>query len=330
MSQQEIPETMRLKMLKFHPRATGFIGFLIALVGLVGPLGAQNDPLELVISRGDVKGRFVVNGDVTYTLSSGIVGLKVFGGETGQGSDNPLFCFDFSSEPHTVNLKIDGESSAVTTGTRVLANELGLTSALQYQLSAKTISISPASDVACFFRSYNDLSQSLESEFGLYGVAPPSTSTPSAPPQGVIFSDNFSALARLDVGFEGDGTANNDGTVSYSILLTNRSVFDISSLALQQSIPYGVDVTIDSCTVNGNVSSICQNTDEDTLRFVGFTLAAGATLEIEITASRNANWPTASPPITALPIYLAAATPTLSNIVYDVAELTLAPEPASP
>ncbi|HEY7906639.1 MAG TPA: hypothetical protein VIC53_06925, partial [Wenzhouxiangella sp.] len=134
-----MPHTRRLSL----PLIT-----LIALLGLtVWPALAKAE-LKLLINKGETVGRFVIDGDVEYNLTSGVVGMDVFLGKDAAGADNPLFCFDFSSQDQTVTLDI-------ASGAQALAQELKLTSALQYQLTAQTISITPSSDVACFFRAYN-------------------------------------------------------------------------------------------------------------------------------------------------------------------------------
>lgn len=279
---------------------------LIALLGLaVWPALAKAE-LKLLINKGESVGRFVINGDVEYNLTSGVVGMDVFLGKGAAGADNPLFCFDFSSQDQTVTLDI-------ATGAQALAQELKLTSALQYQLTAQTISITPSSDVACFFRAYNVTSDTLEADFGLYGEAPTAPSTSND----VIFFDDFAGIADLEVAFSGVVPA--QGGVSYDITITNNSAFSLNSLAFQQAIPAGLAVaeTAVSCQVSGATNSaVCVDAKKDTLRYEGFTLAAGQSLELSVTATGT----------TPLTVYAAVAAPTISGAAFDVDQVTLTPQ----
>lgn len=275
--------------------------------------------LTLLINQGQVQGRFLVDGDVTYATGTGVVSMDVSLSDEGSGGQNPLMCFDFSDEAYAVKLRISSDSSAATDGSRMLVDALGLTSALQYQLGAKTISVSPATDVACFFKAFDSTTDVLTKDFGLYGQPP--TTTSAAP--GVVFQDNFLANPKLDLSVTTPSSPDNNGAVSYTIVATNNSAFSVSSLALQQSIPLGLDATVTSCQVNGQASTaVCDTAKQDTLRYVGFTLASGESLELGVSVSRNGNWPSVA---SSLPIFAAIAAPTLTGIAYDVYETTVAP-----
>ncbi len=302
----------------FRPSMTGFNALILGLMLCVSPIVAQAQ-LKLLINQGQTQGQFSIDGDVTYATGTGLVSMDVLLNDQAADAQNPLMCFDFSDSDPAVKLQLKSQSSTGSGGSRLLVDKLGLTSALQYQLAAKTIAITPSSDVACFFKAFDASSQTLGNVFGLYGQAPSASSTI---PQGVIFQDNFSAVPSLDVAFTTVTSPASNGSVSYSIVATNNSPFSLGSLALQQTVPLGLDVTV-SCSVNGQSSTpVCTTARIDTLRYVDFTLAAGASLELQITASRNANWPSS---LTALPIFVAFAAPTLTNIAFDVAETTVNP-----
>lgn len=286
---------------------------LIALLGLaVWPALAKAE-LKLLINKGESVGRFAIDGDVEYNLTTGVVVMDVFLGKGAAGADNPLFCFDFSTQGQTVTLDINSKSSSAAT--QKLAQGLKLTSALQYQLSAQTISITPSNDVACFFRAYNATSDALGTDFGLYGQAPAAPTAPSTSTDAIFF-DDFSGIADLDVAFSGVVPA--QGGFSYDITITNNSSFALSSLAFQQAIPAGLAVAENnvSCQVNGATNTaVCVAAKKDTLRYEGFTLAAGQSLELSVTATGT----------TPLTVYAAVAAPTISGAAFHVDKVTLTP-----
>lgn len=302
----------------FRPSIIALNALIFGTFLAASPSMAQAQ-LTLLINQGQAQGKFLIDGDVTYATGMGVVSMDVSLSNEGSGGQNPLMCFDFSGEAPAVKLRISSDSSSATGGSRLLVNELGLTSALQYQLSAKTISITPSSDVACFFKAYDTTTSTLTKDFGLYGQPPTSASaTPS-----VVFQDNFVANPKLDLSVTTPSSPDSNGAVTYTITATNNSAFSVGSLALQQSIPLGLDATVTRCQVNGQDSSaICDTAKQDTLRYVGFTLASGESLELGVTVSRNASWPSTA---SSLPIFAAIATPTLTGIVYDVYETTVAP-----
>ncbi|HEY7906989.1 MAG TPA: hypothetical protein VIC53_08725 [Wenzhouxiangella sp.] len=290
---------------------------LIALLGLaVWPALAKAE-LKLLINKGDTVGRFVIDGDVEYNVTSGVVGMDVFLGKDAAGADNPLFCFDFSTQAQAVKLDINSKSSSAAT--QKLAQGLKLTSALQYQLSAQTISITPSNDVACFFRAYNATSDALGTDFGLYGQAPAAPTAPSTSTD-VIFFDDFSGIADLDVAFS--GLATTQAGVSYNITITNKSSFALSSLAFQQSIPAGLEVTGVTCQVSGANSAACSASEEKELRYLNFSLASGEKLELSVLAKRSDLLETGT---TQLPVYAAVAAPTISGVAFHVDKVTLTP-----
>jgi len=274
---------------------------LIALVALAfGPALAEAQ-LKLLINKDDNVGRFVINGDVAYNTATGVVAMDVFLGKDAAGDDNPLFCFDFSSEPQTVTLDIDGDA-------RVLAKGLKLTSALQYQLSAQTIAITPSNDVACFFRAYDEGNDQLGVDFGLYGQIASASGNSS----GVIFADDFSVNPQLKLTFS-DFQAG-----EYVITVTNDSPFELTSLAFQQSLPEALGVTQAGveCRVNGEINeAVCTDARKDVLRYEGFTLAAGEKLELTVTVTGT----------TAMDIYGAVAAPTVDGVAFDVGALSINP-----
>jgi len=285
-----------------------FLSSKIALIGLLalafGPTLAEAQ-LKLLINRDDSVGRFVINGDVAYDVSTGVVGMDVYLGKNTVGSENPLFCFDFSTEEQAVTLDIDSNA-------RVLAKGLKLTSALQYQLSAQTITIAPSDDVACFFRAYDSANDALGNDFGLYGQSPSAI----ADDETIIFADDFSADPNLDVAFSGFQASENE--MDYKITITNNSPFKIDSVAFQQSLPIGLSVaeTDVICRVNGAVNeAVCTNARKDTLRYEGFALDAGQTVELAVTATGSEQ----------LVVYAAVASPILGSVAFDVDELVIKP-----
>lgn len=274
---------------------------LIALVALaLGPALAEAQ-LKLLVNKDDNVGRFVIDGDVAYNTATGVVAMDVFLGKDAAGDDNPLFCFDFSSEPQTVTLDIDGDA-------RVLAKGLKLTSALQYQLSAQTIAITPSNDVACFFRAYDAGNDQLGDTFGLYGQ----TASVSGNSSGVIFADDFSVNPQLKLAFSPFQQG------EYVITVTNDSPFELTSLAFQQSLPEALGVTQADvvCRVNGETNeAVCTNARKDILRYEGFTLAAGDKLELTVTVTGT----------TAMDVYGAVAAPTVDGVAFDVGVLSINP-----
>jgi len=291
---------------------------LIASVMVSSPALSE---LKLLITKDGQVGRFVVDGAATYATTTQLLSLNVFSGETTTGGDNPLFCFDYSTETPTIAIELNSATSA--SDERLLAPELALASAVQYQLSGSTISIAPADTVACFFRAYDATSGGLQTAFGLYGQAPSNGAAPAA--VGDIFSDSFSGLVALSVEIS-KPERNPNGTVSYTITASNGSAFPVSSMALQQSVPYGVDVSLEACQINGQAApSVCNNASQDTLRFFDFELASGEELELAVTASRNGDW-NLGPTVQSVPIYVAFMASTADGFAYAVAQRTIAPE----
>jgi len=290
---------------------TGLTVVLAALGLSATPVFAQEN-LEFLINQDERQGRFDIEGDVLYDLDKGLISFDALLGQSGAGSDNPLFCFDFSTDSSMVAIQIND-------GPRLLVDELGLTSALTYQVSAQTISITPSKDVACFFRAYDADASPAYGDFGLYGQVPQGTSTPSTD---IVFQDQFLGVPDVSVVI-GSVSTESDGAVSYTITATNNSSFDLDSLALQQSIPLGVDVVVDACQVDGAASTVvCDDKKQDTLRYVGFPLAAGSSLTLDVTARRNTSW---SSDTTSVPIHAALVTSNAFTRDFDVAERSVAP-----
>ena len=317
----EDPSRMNQNMRLFRPLITDFNALIFGLMLCVWPMMAQGQ-LKLLINQGQNQGQFSIDGDVTYDTTASLLSMDVLLSNQPADAQNPLICFDFSDSDPAVKLQLKSQSSTGSGGSRLLVDELGLTSAIQYQLAAKTIAITPSSDVACFFKAYDASNQILSDDFGLYGLVA----------DGVIFHDGFSAVPNvstdpeLDVIFTSLTSPDSNGAVSYAIVATNNGPFEVSSLALQQTIPLGLDVTVNSCLVNGQASvPVCETAEQDTLRYVDFALASGASLELQVTANRNANWPSG---FNMLPIFVAfAAAPTSTNIAFDVAETIINPDP---
>ncbi len=280
---------------------------LIVLIGMFAWPAIAQAELKLLINKDDTVGRFVIDGDVDYDVSTGVVSMDVFLGQSAAGADNPLFCFDFASQEETVKLDI-------MSGSQTLAEKLKLTSALQYQLTAQTIEITPSADVACFFRAYDEANDQLGTDFGLYGET---VATASAETD-VIFHDDFAGVAELNVAFS--NSTPTGGGFQYDITVTNNSAFALDSLAFQQAIPAGLEVANEGvvCQVNGaNNEAVCTAARKGTLRYEGFTLAAGESLELAVTATGTAE----------LTVYAAVATPTSSGTTFAVDQLTLTPDP---
>ncbi len=287
-----------------HPTSSSKIILIAVLAVAFGPALAEAQ-LKLLVNKDDSVGRFVIEGDVAYDTATGVVGMDVFSGKDGAGADNPLFCFDFSTEEQAVTLDIDSNA-------RVLAKGLKLTSALQYQLSAQTIAVTPSDDVACFFRAYDATNEALGADFGLYGQAPSAISNDN----NIVFADDFSANPNLDVALSGFQASANE--MVYQITVTNNSPFKLDSMAFQQSLPAGISVAeIDViCRVSGAVNeAVCATARKDTLRYEGFALDAGESLELSVTATGT----------TQLTVYAAVATPKFGGVAFDVDELVIKP-----
>ena len=285
-----------------------FLSSKIALIGLLalafGPTLAEAQ-LKLLINRDDSVGRFVINGDVAYDVSTGVVGMDVYLGKNAAGSENPLFCFDFSTEEQAVTVDIDSNA-------RMLAKGLKLTSALQYQLSAQTIAIAPSDDVACFFRAYDSANDALGNDFGLYGQSPSAI----VDDETIIFADDFFADPNLDVAFSAFQASENE--MVYKITVTNNSPFKLDSVSFQQSLPAGLNVAEAdvSCQVNDAANeTVCTDARKDILRYEGFSLDAGDKLELSVTATGSEQ----------LVVYAAVASATLGGVAFDVDELIIKP-----
>ena len=308
-----------------QPPHHSFFKMAFVLLALSLSLSAHAE-LKLFISKENQVGQFLVDGAASYSPSSGLLSVNIFSGQTAAGGDNPLFCFDYSTE--TASLAVELNSATSTEAQSLLVPELALASAVQYQAAASSIQITPASQAACFFRAYDATNGQWQTDFGLYGQAPSSGGAPvqldSVAAVGEIFKDSFEGVVALDVALSA-ATAGQDDTVIYTITATNNSSFAVSGLSLQQSIPYGVSAVVDNCTVGGQASAdVCVDASEDTLRYFNFSLEAGQSLELAISALRNADWSLGSAP-QAVPIYVAFLASTADGIIFDVDQASITP-----
>lgn len=303
-----------------HSQRFKWLSTAILLLILLGSTSAEAQ-LKLLINKDEVSGRFVLDGAASYATGTGLVSVNLLLGESAAGGDNPLFCFDYSTADQPVALEINSYSSAQDQ--QLLIPELRLASALQYQLSNSTIAITPADTVACFFRQYDAQAGGLQSEFGLFGQASGGAVTPLNTSE--IFHDSFSGIVSLTVEIS-EPVVNGDGSTSYIITATNNAAFSVSDLALQQSIPFGIDIALDNCTVNGQTPfDTCINANQGDLRYQGFSLAAGESLVLEVTASRNASW-AYEPAVQTVPVYVGFVAKTSAGFIFDTAQSVLAPE----
>ena len=293
----------------------------------IGQVSAQSE-LKLKVSNGNTAGLFSVEGDITYSAENKLVQLDIPMG--GDDADNPLFCFDFS-DATTSSVTVNGRSSDLESGARLLLDSLHLSDSvtLAFDVSAATLELqipAASSEIACFLRPLEE--GQLVGSFGLFGVKKSASDAGSPPPaEEVIFADRFQdpdERPNLAVSL-GERSLNANGGVDYTITITNGDI-PATNVAVQQSIPLGLDVVVRSCSISDATNCLSEawqdEYQKDVLRYEGFALAAGAEMVIEVTASRNESWPTSE---TGLPVYLAAAGVGQGAIGHDVDEVKLSP-----
>lgn len=278
---------------------------------LNGQIFAESE-LMLRVSNGSEAGLFSVEGDITYSAAEKAVQMAITMG--GDDSNNPLFCFDFSDAP-TASVTVNSQSSELESGVRLLLDSLHLSDSvnLKFDVSTATLELvvpNSSSELACFLRPLN--SQEERVSFDLLGAT-----------KGVggIFADRFEAPVQRPnlVVSLGEPSLEPTGHVQYTITIKNDGNIGTENVAMQQSIPHGLDVVVNSCTIPGDD---CSKYEKDVLRYEGFALAPEAQMVIGVTASRNSSWPTGG---TKLPVYLAAVAVGAGAIWHDVADAELSP-----
>lgn len=299
-----------------------FVAVLLSWLS-IGQVFAESD-LKFKVTNGSESGLFATEGDITYYVKEKLVQLDIPMG--GVDANNPLFCFDFSGST-TASISVNSRSSELESGTRLLLNSLHLSDnvKLQFDVITSTLELqvpTSAPELACFLRPLND-EGGLDS-FGRFGVKKSDTvsrSEEAKPPAPPLFADSFEAPVQRPnlVATFGAQSLDGNGQVQYDIKIENVGTTAASNVAMQQSIPLGLDVNVRSCQISGED---CVKYQKDVLRYEGFSLAAEAQMVISVTASRNSSWPTNA---TELPVYLAVAAVGSGAIGHDVDEAKLNP-----
>ncbi|WP_181918974.1 Ig-like domain-containing protein [Wenzhouxiangella sediminis] len=221
---------------------------------------------------------------VTYDLVAGQVQLSA--GNLSPDYVDPLFCFDMGSQPVDATIRVKDPN-----GHEIIDN-FYLISSLEYSLSAApSLSIRPATNQQCFFRSSGGT-------FGLFGME----SQEGAGDTDVIARDRFEINRSLDLEFQRVPTfVTPDQTFDYDIVVTNTGTGALNNVALQELFPENLDVysaaltpATWTCTATGDAVCPTVSANASSLRFEqmnagGIDLPAGdsLTFTIERTVATN-------------------------------------------
>lgn len=183
---------------------------------------------------------------VTYDLGAGEVRFDT--GVISPEYDEPLFCFDLGTPSSAVKLEVLDPNG------HVIIDQFDLKDPLAYSLeSPLTLTLDPASDQQCFYRSSQDV-------FGLFGA---SASNGSEPPPGLIFSDRLEVDRALGLEYQGLPDFVTPGqTFSHDLIVTNTGTGDLQATALQELFPenlgvYSAALTGTTWTCSATGDAVC-------------------------------------------------------------------------
>ena len=245
----------------------------------------QLDVTDLLLSiNGDDLGVVPIvlkSGDsypVTYDLNSSEISFSVADplSLTGRYSD-PLFCFDLSETTSpVVSLRVEDANG------HTMIPGLEAASTLQYMTGAAELRLTPSFGVSCFYHGLNS------GEFGLFGSEPFEPQKSRGPTS--IFSDAFAGKV-LKVEFQGleQAYARAGTEIVYDLVISNASDEVLDNIGFQEVYPANADFfdatlsqTDWSCTEQDACSRLNSVNSAESLRFQGFSLAAGESATIEI------------------------------------------------
>lgn len=229
--------------------------------------GPQTGTFAIASSGGDQA--------VSYHLAQGLVSFQTLDYVE---QDNPLFCFDFSSgnggpQPQ-LRLGVDNSNGHPS------LDEIGLSLALQYQLSGGEIRFTPGPQTQCFF-----IGEDPSSKFGLFGASP---ATVIEPDPDVFFRDGFElkVTPSLVVRYENlPGTVSAGGSFAYRLVVENAGDTSLNDVAFQEVFPGNASVfpaALDdgSWTCTGSDCPVTSGTG--LIRLKGASLGVGESLTFEV------------------------------------------------
>lgn len=248
---------------------------------------------------------------VTYHLANGGNPGEIrfnISDRVGDSLDNPLFCFDFASNTGA-KLKLQ----VVSVGGQSAISGLAITSALQYGLSNKAITITPQPSAQCFYRG-------LSGDFGLFGKAPVvrENSSPEIGPEADgLFIDGFEAEMRLSVLIE-NVVLTSAGLLTYDLIVANHGQGDLTDVHFQEVYPSNAGLypaalpttiwACDACAANPQVPE----DGNGPIRFENVSLAVGEQLVFAIQRFTEGSG--------TIKLYAAAVAAPGPSALFDVAE----------
>jgi uncharacterized repeat protein (TIGR01451 family) len=175
----------------------------------IGLLGEEQTTLKLTVDQSTELDIISPQG-LAYNIGEGTVLFDVFG---------PLFCFGLAGNDQASGLALQLRNS---NGDPII-DGLTLASNLNYRLTTSEIAMSTPPSGACFYETAEG--------FGLSGMVP--TEEPTG-----LFRDRFEEFSSLSVRFENvPQVARVDEPVSYTIVLENTGLRDLTQVAVQELYP---------------------------------------------------------------------------------------------
>ncbi len=209
------------------------------------------------------------DGALTYDIGMGEIRFMLSGSKFQTGVfDNPIFCFDDDlGQSSAVKLRVEDSNQ------HEVIESFGFSSALEYFLGDSIISITPSSNIDCFFTSEED-------EFGLFGQPP---AAPDGAEEGGIFKDAFAAFPELSIQFLDIPSGVEAGKpFQYRLRIENNGNGVASGVSFQEVFPHNASVFDATLSSGGwicvdNVAGLCPSEDgSGSIRFSDLEMPAGS------------------------------------------------------